>query len=168
MPGYGGRNLTRPTLTLLSIAVVVADQCTKAAALRLLGLDGREVPIIPGLLWFHVIRNTGAAFGLFQSLGPLLGVMSIVLIYAGYKIARHEDDPGLLLSLALILGGAGGNLIDRIFRGGAVVDFIQIPNWPIFNLADCAITLGTAGILYFGVIRNRMKGEPETNAPDSV
>lgn len=148
--------------------MLLADQLSKWAALRFLGLDGREVTVLPGLLWFHVIRNSGAAFGLFQSMGPLLAVVSVVLIYVGYKVARHEEDPGLLLALSLILGGAAGNLLDRLFRGGSVIDFIRVPNWPLFNLADCAISVGTAGILYFGIFRNRMRSGSPHDASDTA
>lgn len=103
---------------------------------------------------------------MFQSLGPLLAVITLVMLYAAYKMARHEEDPVLLASLSLILGGAAGNLIDRLFRGG-VIDFIRVPNWPLFNIADCAITVGTAGILYFGFIRRRSESM-EANASDSA
>jgi signal peptidase II len=136
-------------------AILVLDQSSKWVALRALQWDGSPVTVIPGVLWFELILNTGAAFGLFQSLGPLLALISVVLIYAGFKIIRHEDDPLLVWSLACILGGASGNLIDRVFRGG-VVDFIRIPAWPLFNLADCAITAGTAGVILYALMkRNR-------------
>lgn len=162
VPGRGGLDLNKSFYFVAGLLIVILDQVTKYAALNTLGLDGREVTVIPGLLWFHVIRNTGAAFGLFQSLGPLLAVITVMLIYAGYKIARHEENAVLLWSMTLIVGGAVGNLIDRVWRGG-VIDFIQVPNWPLFNLADCAITLGTAGILIFGWSRRNA----ETSEPDA-
>lgn len=139
---------------MAAAAIVVLDQATKAAALRMLEMDGEALTVIPELLWFQLILNTGAAFGLFQSLGPLLALISVILIYAGYKIIRHEEDPLLVWSLAPILGGAAGNLIDRVFRGG-VVDFIKIPAWPLFNLADCAITAGTAGVILYALMSRR-------------
>ncbi len=145
---------------------MVADQAAKAAALALLGLDGAGITVIPGLLWLQVIKNTGAAFGLFQQMGPVLALVTLVLLYAGYKMSRNEDDPVLLVSLSLILGGAGGNLIDRVFRAG-VIDFIRVPSWPLFNLADCAITVGTAGVLYYGFLR-RQDSSTDTNVSNPV
>lgn len=146
--------------------ILAADQATKWVALSALEMDGASYPVVPGLLWFQLIKNTGAAFGLFQSLGPLLALITLVLVYMGYKIARHEDDRLLLWSLSFILGGALGNLVDRILRGG-VIDFIRIPNWPLFNVADCFITVGTAGIMLYAIVRRGAAGN-ETDAPDSV
>ncbi len=131
-----------------------------------LGLDGAQKTIIPGLLWFEVIKNPGAAFGLFQALGPFLIIATLIMMYAGYKIARHEEDTVLISSLSLILGGAAGNLIDRLFRGG-VIDFVRIPYWALFNIADSAITIGAIGILYYGFIKRR-GDQLRDNAPGSV
>lgn len=150
----------------LGVGVAIVDQAAKALALRYLGLQDRVATIIPNVLSLEVIRNSGAAFGLFQWLGPMLALITVVLMYVGYKIARHEDDPLLLFSLTMILGGAAGNLVDRVFRG-AVIDFFHIPYWPLFNVADCAISIGTAGILYYGLVRRKSQ-DSEHNASHTL
>lgn len=170
LSGFRGFDLSkRKPYLLLGLGIVVVDQATKLIALQTLGLEGREITVIPNVLWLYVIKNTGAAFGMFQSLGWLLAAISVMLIYAGWKILHHEEDPALLIALASVLGGAAGNLVDRVFRGG-VIDFLKVPNWPLFNIADCAITLGAIGILYYGMTRRRDGPAPlesVQNAPDS-
>lgn len=149
----------------VSVFIAVADQLLKALMLHALGLNGAQQVVIPGVLSFHVIQNTGAAFGLFQSLGPLLALITVLMIYAGYKLVRDERDPFLLASLSLILGGAVGNLVDRIFRQG-VIDYIEVfpvTRFPLFNLADAMITLGTAGIIIHGFIKHRRATEPDAS-----
>lgn len=160
LSGFRGFNLNkRKPYLFLGLGIVVVDQATKALALWALGLEGREVTVIPNIFWLYVIKNTGAAFGMFQSMGWLLAAISVLLIYAGWKILHHEEDPALLIALSSVLGGAAGNLIDRVFRGG-VIDFLKVPNWPLFNIADCAITLGAISILYYGISRRREDTPP--------
>lgn len=145
----------------LAVAIAFVDQALKALVLYSLGLDGAQQVVVPGVLSFHVIQNTGAAFGLFQSLGPMLAFITVLMIYAGYRLVREERDPFLLLSLSVIMGGAVGNLVDRIFRQG-VIDYIEVfpvTRFPLFNFADVMITLGTAGLLYHGLVRQRAGSE---------
>ncbi len=141
----------KPLLLLVSLAVVVADQWTKHLVEERLPLfDSHEV--VPGFLSFTHVRNTGVAFGMlaagdngWATLGlTLLGLGALTVI--GVYFARTPvDDRALLVSLALILGGAVGNLIDRVFAG-AVTDFVDLYvgtyHWHTFNLADSAITVG--------------------------
>jgi signal peptidase II len=137
---------------LVSLAVVVLDQWTKWLVEVHLAHHAAQ-PIVPGFLNLTHVRNTGVAFGLFASHGMsaswlLTGLgllaLSAVSLYFGYASPR---DRGLLLALALVVGGAIGNLIDRI-ASGAVTDFIDvyvgIHHWPSFNAADAAISIGIA------------------------
>jgi signal peptidase II len=135
---------------LVSLAVVVLDQWTKWLVEVHLAHHVAQ-PIVPNLLNLTHVRNTGVAFGLFASPGMsaswlLTGLglvaLSAVSVYFGYASPR---DRGLLVALALVVGGAVGNLIDRI-AGGAVTDFIDLyvgtHHWPSFNVADAAISVG--------------------------
>jgi signal peptidase II len=135
---------------LVSLAVVVLDQWTKW--LVEVHLDSHMAqPIVPGLLNLTHVRNTGVAFGLFAANGintswllTGLGLLALaaVSVYFGFASPR---DRWLLVALGLVVGGAVGNLIDRI-ASGAVTDFIDvyvgIHHWPSFNVADAAISIG--------------------------
>lgn len=126
----------------VAVVVVTVDQLTKSWALR--ALD--EGPV--HLFWtlrLNLSFNTGAAFGLAPGLGPLLVVVGIVLVIALLGLGRRATATragGVFLGL--VLGGALGNLADRVFRdhGGAVIDFVDLQWWPVFNVADAAISCG--------------------------
>ncbi|NNC40284.1 MAG: signal peptidase II [Acidimicrobiia bacterium] len=125
--------------------VVIVDRLTKLWALNALA-DGEIVPI-EGILGFDLAFNTGAAYGLFKGGGSVIAVGALVaaglIIYALRSVERRFE----AVTLGAIMGGALGNLIDRIARGpglfdGAVVDWIETPLWPNFNIADSAIVVG--------------------------
>lgn len=122
--------------------VVLLDQVTKTWALNALDEGPRHVA---WTLQFNLSFNSGAAFGLGQGLAPVLVAVAVVLLVVllGMGRAAGTTVPALL-AFALVIGGATGNLADRLFRGhgGAVVDFIDLQWWPIFNVADAAITCG--------------------------
>ncbi len=129
----------------VTIGVIVADQATKDWALGRLS-NGRDIDIW-WTLRFHLSFNTGMAFSQGENLGPVIGVVALVVIVALLLSLRRQ--PGRLtdISVGLIVGGAVGNLIDRLFRSpgwfrGAVVDFIDFQWFPIFNIADMGITIG--------------------------
>jgi signal peptidase II len=98
--------------------------------------------------------NSGAAFGLGAGLGPFILVGAAMLVVVFFVIGRHSLTRSLLLTVALglVLGGAIGNLIDRVVRdnGGAVIDFIDLRWWPIFNVADAAISVGAVLLVAAG------------------
>jgi signal peptidase II len=126
-------------------AIVVADQLTKWWAVRALA-DG-PIEIVGDTVSFRLARNTGGAFSLFQAFTPLLAIVAIVVAFFLVRTVRRTHDPLLVVGLSLVLAGALGNLLDRIFRSpgflrGAVVDFVHISRWPTFNVADSAITIG--------------------------
>jgi len=131
---------------------VALDQLTKAWAMHNLA-DG---PVdIAGPVRFALTRNTAGAFGLGGAVVPFLAVGALVLVVALVTRAEVIARPGLALAAGLVLGGALGNLVDRLARSpgllrGAVVDFIDLRWWPVFNLADAAITCGCLLLLWSG------------------
>jgi signal peptidase II len=152
---------------LVSLAVVVLDQWTKWLVEVHLAHHSAQ-PIVPGFLNLTHVRNTGVAFGLFASHGMsaswmLTGLgllaLSAVSVYFGYA---SPHDRGLLVALALVVGGAIGNIIDRI-ASGAVTDFIDVyvgsHHWPSFNIADAAISIGIA-LMAIDSLWSRRSGHP--------
>lgn len=131
----------------LAGAIVAADQATKALAGRLLE-RGEHVDVFFGIELANV-RNRGVAFGLFAGGGPtvviVITVVALAAMLAYFALAAGR--PGLWLAAGLLAGGAAGNLADRA-RLDAVRDFIDLPFWPAFNLADVAITCGVLTLLY--------------------
>jgi signal peptidase II len=131
---------------LLAAVTVAADQAVKALV-RATIERGEEIDLILGTRLVNV-RNRGIAFGLFSGGGALLvifavGALGALLIF----FARHRERPLVWLPTGLLIGGATGNLIDRTSEG-AVTDFVDLPLWPAFNLADVAITFGVLSLLY--------------------
>jgi signal peptidase II len=127
------------------VTVVVLDQLTKWWALQ--ALDGRTVDLV-WTLRLRLVFNQGAAFGLGSRYAPLIALAALAVV--GFLL-RGEGLVGSRLSAAatgLVVGGAVGNLLDRVFRAddgilsGAVVDFVDLQWWPVFNVADVAITCG--------------------------
>ena len=139
-----GRPWARAGLVL--VAVLAADQLTKALVVTSMR-RGEEDPIFPALKLVNV-RNEGVAFGIEAGGQTLIvALISVALIALVLYFARHTAKPLMWLPVGLLLGGALGNIIDRI-REGAVVDFLKVPAWPAFNLADVAITIGVLSLIY--------------------
>jgi signal peptidase II len=132
--------------TAVTAAVVVLDQAVKALVRDSI-TSGDEQTVLPFLKLVHV-RNTGVAFSIFSGGGPLLVVFAVLATVALLTFFYlHAERPLAWLPTGLLLGGAIGNLIDRL-RDGAVTDFIKFPRWPAFNVADIAITFGVLALLY--------------------
>jgi signal peptidase II len=129
------------------------DQLTKYFLNNKLSLN-QSIPILKGIFHITLVHNRGAAFGMLQNQVPLLiftSIFAIYLIYLSFKAERHGKV--YLVALSFILAGALGNLIDRIFFG-YVIDFLDFRVWPVFNLADSAITVG--GILLgWSIVRQK-------------
>jgi signal peptidase II len=163
VPNDGADGSSPPRLSGWPVAaivllVVALDQLSKTWAVRELA-DG-PVELV-GNVAFRLSRNRGGAFSLFQGFTPLLAVLAIVLAVVLVRALHRTRDPLVLVALALILGGALGNLIDRLARSpgflrGEVVDFVDVGRFPVFNVADSAITIG-AVLLFVAVLRS-----PET------
>jgi signal peptidase II len=118
---------------------------------------GRPVELIPGVLQLRFTTNPGGAFGLFGNLSVLFVVFSVVVIGVVVLASRNLPGPAAAVGLGLVLGGAVGNLTDRLIRGrgldGEVVDFIDLHVWPVFNAADSAIVIGALLLLLLGLRR---------------
>ena len=131
---------------LVAATTVAADQAVKALVRSTIE-RGDEVDLFLGIQLVNV-RNRGIAFGLFSDGGVLLVLFAIAALGALLVFfARHRDRPLVWLPTGLLIGGATGNLIDRT-REGAVTDFMDLPLWPAFNIADVAITFGVLTLLY--------------------
>ena len=135
-----------PLTVATAIAVATLDQLTKHWAVNT--LDTRDIDVF-WTLRFHLGFNTGMAFSRGENWGPVIGVLALVVIVVLLLNLRRQ--PGRLtdVSVGLIVGGAIGNVLDRLFRSpgwfrGAVVDFIDFQWFPIFNVADMGITIGGA------------------------
>ncbi len=135
------------------VAVVGVDQALKLVVASTHPL-GVSTPLLDGILSLTYIRNPGAAFGLFPQVPvfvPALIALTLLSVLF-YNDARWVAPPRVQGALALLAGGAVGNLIDRI-RLGTVVDYIDIHIWPVFNVADLAVTTGAALLMISLVIR---------------
>jgi len=153
--GASGLTAVRRT-AVIGASVVLLDQVTKALAVA--GLDPDPISLIDGFLQLRLTRNPGAAFSSFQGVGPLIGMVAVGVIGWIVMMLRKQPRPLEAWSLALVLGGAIGNLIDRIARGdglldGAVIDFIDFSFFPSFNVADSAISIG-AILLILAALRS--------------
>jgi signal peptidase II len=125
--------------------IVAADQVTKSIAVARWSFEPHE--IVGSHVQLLVTRNSGSAFSRFQNLTPVLALGALVIAIVLARAARRESDRVTLWALVLLLGGALGNLGDRIARSpgffrGHVVDFVQVGWWPVFNLADSCVTIG--------------------------
>ena len=160
--------MSRLPLTLgVAAGVVVLDQVTKALAVA--RLEGEPaIEIVGQWLRLTFVRNPGAAFSLAGNYTIVISVIAIVVAVAIVRTARTLTNVWWAVVLGGILGGALGNLIDRIFREpapfrGHVVDFMELPNWPVFNVADMAL-VGSAVLAVILSIKGVEMGEPEPEA----
>ena len=150
----------------LAAAIVALDQLTKIAVERSFTY-GERVPIVPGFFDLTLVYNRGAAFSFLADAAGwqrwfFIGLGVVAAGFIVWLLSRHASQRLFALALALILGGAIGNVIDR-FRHGHVVDFIQWHvgehYWPAFNIADCAVVGGAIGIGLFGLLSGKPKGK---------
>ena len=144
----------------LSVLIVVLDQLTKFIIHSTMNLYD-SIQVVPYLLNFTYIRNEGIAFGIyFEGAETIFIVLPILItIYLFYLLKSEEfQDKFSQIALFLIIAGAVGNIIDRIFRG-YVVDFIDFHlngmHWYVFNIADSSVTIGLIFLLYSSIIINK-------------
>lgn len=144
------------------LLVLLLDQLTKFFIVRRFYL-GESVPVIKNIFHITYITNTGTAFGMFQGYGSILLIFAVIAIIIISILVFTQKTYSLTHSLAfsLILGGAVGNLIDRLFRG-SIVDFIDVNlhfwpanPWPIFNIADSAVTVGISILLLSSIFSKK-------------
>ncbi|MGH7255582.1 MAG: signal peptidase II [Nitrospirales bacterium] len=151
-------------LALVSLGLVALDQATKVHIMQTMRLH-ESIPIVPGFFNLTYIRNPGAAFGLLASSSSLFrmlffgvtSLVALVLLATIFARLRHDDWMGQI-SIAVILGGAIGNLLDRL-RFGEVIDFLDVYvrgyHWPAFNVADAAISVGVALLIFHFAFEKR-------------
>ncbi len=149
-----------------ALAVFILDQVTKYLALLYVAPAGRGGIKVLGLpLYLTYVTNTGAAFGILRDQGLLLTFVAVLVIALTVYMERRGTPGGLWLrtALGLQLGGALGNLVDRL-RLGYVVDFIDLRWWPVFNLADSAIVIGVVAVVALMLFAGpRSTGAPEAH-----
>jgi len=135
----------------------LADQISKWWALDALG--GGRVIELAWTLQLRLVRNTGVAFSQGRGLGPVVAFAVILVVVFLIRMAVNAGHPITRVAVGGVVGGAIGNLIDRIVRSdarpldGAVVDFVDLGWWPVFNLADAAIVVGGLVIVWSGLVR---------------
>lgn len=140
---------SRYIFPITALIILILDQLTKSIVSGTMSLQ-QSIPLIKNILHLTYTTNTGAAFGILKNMNYLLTYITIIVIgiilYNYDKLPKNKFPQ---ITAALILGGAIGNLISRIFLGH-VIDFIDFRIWPSFNIADSAITTGAIGlIIYF-------------------
>lgn len=158
----------KPRFLVLSACVLALDQWTKLWIEATLETHGR-LAVVPEFFDLVHVRNTGIAFGLFPAGGELGATLLLtalgfaaLLVVSFYFRATSDDEPLLLLALALVIGGAAGNLVDRTLLG-AVTDFLDVyvgdHHWPAFNVADSGVTVGIVLMLAHSFVP-RLRGRP--------
>jgi signal peptidase II len=151
------------------LTVLLLDQLSKWIVIRELGPGGERdvITIIPGALRLIFVRNTGSAFGLFQGSSDILKILAVVavILLGVYYVRSATRDWLLSVAFGLQLGGALGNIMDR-FRHGYVVDWIDLPRWPTFNVADSAITVGVVLLMYVILFRDGRESSPARVVPE--
>lgn len=157
--------------------IVTLDQLTKSWVASALD-DGAPRDVIGSVVQFQLTRNSGAAFSRFQGATPLLALLAIGIAVVLTRTLRTTRDAGTVIGMVMVLGGALGNLGDRIFRApgvlsGHVVDFVKVGSFPLFNVADSCITVGAIVIAVRSFAMDRgnahdAPGDPEPNVePES-
>jgi signal peptidase II len=159
-----GRIRLQALLGVVAATAYALDLWSKEWALA--NLRDGDIPVVGDLLVLHLTFNPGAAFSAGTNLTPLLTVIAIAACLVVLWLATRVGSLLWAVGLGLLLGGAGGNLTDRLIRDpgpfrGHVVDFLQLPNWPVFNIADICINAAVVAIviqLFRGI---RVDGERE-------
>jgi signal peptidase II len=149
--------------------IILLDQLTKSWAVA--NLAGRPKHVIGDTVELVLTRNGGSAFSRFQGVTPVLAIGAILVTIVLARVLRSANDRLLIFALTLLLGGALGNLADRIFRPpgflrGRVVDFVAVGWWPVFNVADSCITIG-AVLLVVCSLRAPARPQPSSPPPPS-
>ncbi|MGE5136462.1 MAG: signal peptidase II [Gemmatimonadota bacterium] len=155
-------------LFAVAVAVYVIDVVTKAVVVAT--LSGHEVHLLGGLLNLLVLRNSGAAFSIGTSMTIVFTLIAVGVIFFILRTSRRLRSLPWAITFGLLLGGATGNLTDRLLRApgvfrGDVVDWIQLPHWPVFNVADSAIVCGGILAVLLAARGYRLDGTREGQPP---
>ena len=150
-------------------AIAAADQLIKLAVLASSLVSGGIYTVIPDILQFRYVENTGAAFSLFSDKTEMLSVFTAVVLLAGFVLifTNRIKSKLVLTSVVMLMGGGLGNLIDRVFRH-FVVDYIEVlfVDFAVFNFADCFVTVGEfilIGYLLYDIIKDFKKGRQKAD-----
>ena len=152
---------------MVAAIVIVIDQLAKHWAINRLS-DG-DIDVI-GSLRFNLTYNSGMAFSRGEGFGPIIGVVAVVVVAVLLVGLRREGSRLGDIASGMVIGGALGNVVDRLFRGdawfhGSVIDFIDLQWWPIFNVADMAITIGGVLLVLGTVFAGSSDTAPSETAP---
>lgn len=167
---HADRALRRRCLVLVAVItslVLALDVVTKLVAMA--QLAGRPpISLLGGLLTLRLVRNSGAAFGLAQEYTIILSLLAIGVVAVVLRLSKRLRSVPWAVAFGLLLGGALGNLSDRVFREpgflrGHVVDFIALPYWPVFNLADTAVCVAAGLIMVMALRGRRWDGTTDTD-----
>jgi len=160
-------------LGLLVAAIVVVDQLTKHWALNRLS-DNRTIDLV-GSLRFNLVFNKGMAFSQVTGAGPVIGALGFVVVIVMVLWLRRQAKGLAAVAAGLIVGGALGNLIDRSLRGdawlrGAVVDFVDLQWFPVFNVADSTISIGAVLMIVASLRQSppRLQAAPSDATPSDA
>ena len=164
-PAAGLRHWRVWLLLAVAVAVLGLDIATKIIVVATLS-NRAAIRLLGGFLQLTLDRNPGAAFSFAPSLTILFSLIAVTVIVVILRSAKRIKSTPWAVTLGLLLGGATGNLVDRIFRypgvfRGWVVDWIQVPHWPVFNLADSAIVCGGILAVFLSVRGIRLDGQRE-------
>jgi signal peptidase II len=179
-----GRAATRPQIGVLvaaAVTVLVLDIVSKITVVATLS-GHAPVRLLGGFLTLLVARNPGAAFSIGTSMTIVFTAIAVTVIVVILRTSRRIRSIPWAVTLGLLLGGATGNLLDRIFRSpglfrGYVVDWIELPHWPVFNLADSAIVCGGVLAVLLSTRGTRLDGlrtppgdgdQPDPPAPGEI
>jgi len=149
----------RAVWACVAVVGLALDVVTKVIAVSQLQ-PGEPVRLVGGVLTLRLIRNAGAAFSQGERFTAIFAVAAVlVLAYVAFRLVPRLGHGGWAVALGLLTAGVGGNLVDRLFRSpgvlrGHVVDFLELPYWPVFNVADMCITAAAAMVVVLAVIKN--------------
>jgi signal peptidase II len=163
-------------LALIAVLVLAADIITKVVAVAQLE-DRAPVELLGGLVYLQLVRNPGAAFSLATGYTWVLTIVAVAVVVVIARVARRLRSTGWAIALGLVLGGALGNLTDRLFRApgplqGHVVDVVSLftPDgraWPVFNLADSSIVSGGVLLVLLALLGRELDGRHTSGKADT-
>jgi signal peptidase II len=149
----------RAVWACVAVVGLALDVVTKVIAVNQLE-PGQPVRLVGGLLTLRLIRNAGAAFSQGERFTPVFGAMAVLVLgYVSLRLVPRLRHAGWAVALGLLCAGVAGNLTDRLFRSpgvfrGHVIDFLELPYWPVFNVADMCITSAAVMIMVLAVVKN--------------